>query len=73
MEPPPIPDQPRLRYATFRETLSGTFGSNRDACMIEAAQKSATDWVNAYAGIEIVSINTCITDRLAAVTIWYRA
>ena len=73
MEPSATPDQPRLRYATFRETLSGTHGSNRDACMIEAAQKSAAEWVNAYPGIEIVSINTCITEWLAAVTIWYRA
>lgn len=71
MSPPPIPKP--VRYASFYGKSVGLIGSNHSISNLESAQQQASLWMNANPGIEIITIKTCLTDHLAAVTVWYRA
>ncbi len=39
---------------------------------LDDAQRQAVDWINGNPGIHIVTIKTCLTDHLAAVSVWFR-
>lgn len=70
MEPPPLPAP--IRFATFHGKQIGLIGSNLCISNLEKARQSASVWLSANPNIEIITINTCLSDSLAAVTVWYR-
>lgn len=62
----PRPRDPRktngIRLASFSEETGGLL----------VAQQRATEWMNGYQGLDLITINSCITPTAAVVTVWYR-
>ena len=50
----------------------GFFTSGRVEAMVDRANEQALKWIKAQESIEIVNINTALSDTAAITTVWYK-
>ncbi len=64
---PPRPRKPGKRDAGIRFL---SFSENSGD--LERAQQRAADWMNDCQALDLITINTSMTEHKATVTVWYR-
>ena len=72
---PPRPRSPRkpgegVLFANF--SRNAAFNSPTGASDLRTAQQEAADWINQHPNLDLITIESCLTETTAIVTVWYR-
>lgn len=69
--PPPLPPKPIL-CVHFEGGATGFKTGWLDRERLEKARQQALRWMADHPYVEVISVDSCLSDLLAIVTVWYR-
>lgn len=68
-----LPAKPEMNCATFAGKPYGIRLGGRDEASMADAREKALVWINENHGIEILTVETTLSEQHAIVSVWYRS